>query len=100
MHKGTKIVIWILLVIIAALLLVRYVLFPENFAERSAWLQRIQDRQTQYKIDNPNATKQEMDKAFEEDVNSLKAWKEDYKANNPWATDADADQAFNEAWWQ
>jgi uncharacterized protein YpmS len=98
MNKRTKNILWIVFVIIALLLLARYVFFPEKFTERSEWLERIEDRQTQYKIDNPNATKEEMDQAFEAGINNLEARKEDYKANNPWATDADADQAFNEAW--
>ena len=98
MKKETnKNIIIVILVLIVVALVARYVVFKERFNEWSQWLQNIEQRQNDYKEQNPNATDEEVDQAFRESIDSLEQRKEDYKAKNPGATDADADKAFNDA---
>lgn len=84
--------------VIAVILLARYVVFAKQFEDWGAGLQRIEDWQTQYKKDHPDATKEEMDAAFDAGIANLKVWKEQYKKDHPGSTDADAEAAFNAAW--
>lgn len=93
MTKSSKIIITILTIIVLALL-ARYVVFKEKFDEMGAGLQRIENWQNDYKAKNPNATKEEMDAAFDGGMANMKVWKEKYKQDNPNATDADADAAL------
>lgn len=79
-------------------LFARYVVFREQFEEWGEGLQRIEDWQTQYKKDHPDATKDEMDAAFEEGIRVIGEWKAQYKRDHPGATDADADAAFEAMW--
>lgn len=84
--------------VIAVILLARYVVFAKQFEDWGAGLQRIEDWQTQYKKDYPDATKEEMDAAFEEGIRAIGEWKAQYKRDHPGATDAEADAAFDAAW--
>ena len=94
---GKNIIITIL-VLIAVILLARYVVFPQQFEEWGAGLTRIQQWEDQYRADHPNATDEEVDNAFRDSIDALEQRKEDYKKNNPGASDEDADKAFNDAW--
>ncbi|HEY0980297.1 MAG TPA: hypothetical protein VGE18_02730 [Candidatus Paceibacterota bacterium] len=92
-----KVLVGILIIIVIALL-ARYVVFKEKFDEWGAGLQRIEDWQTEYKQKNPNASKEEMDAAFEAGMDNITEWKAEYKRDNPGATDAEADAAFSAMW--
>lgn len=94
MTKSSKIIITILTLIVLALL-ARYVVFKEKFDEMGAGLQRIENWQNEYKANNPNATEEEMDAAFEAGMSNITVWKEKYKQSNPTATDEEIDAAFD-----
>jgi len=86
------------LIIVAVLLLGRFVIFKEQFDKWGEGLQRIESWQTQYKKDHPGATKEEMDAAFESGMGNISVWKSQYKQEHPEATDAEVDAAFNAMW--
>lgn len=86
------------LVLIA--LLARYVIFKEQFDEWGRGLERIDAWQEQYKQDHPNATKAEMDAAFQAGIQGIEQWQANYKKDHPNATKAEMDAAFTAAWQQ
>lgn len=75
-----------------------YAVFQDDIQDFGKWLERVGERQENYKKENPNATKQEMDNAFNDGINSLQKWSDDYKADHPGASDADVEKAWNDAW--
>ncbi len=77
------------------MLIARYVIFKEKFEEIGAGLERIGAWQENYKRDNPGATEEEMDAAFEASIANLKAWQAKYKGEHPNATKAEMDAAFS-----
>lgn len=98
MKKGTgKNIIIVVLILIVVALIARYVVFKERFNEWSQWLENIQQRQDNYRAQNPDATDEEVDQAFRESIDALEQRKEDYKAQNPGATDEDVENAFRNA---
>lgn len=97
MKNSHKVILGVLIFIILALL-ARYVIFAEKFNEWGAGLNRISEWEEEYRRNNPNATKEEVDAAFKSSIFNITVWKEKYKQENPGATDADADAAFNAAW--
>lgn len=84
--------------VIAVLLLARYVVFADQFEEWGEGLQKIEDWQTQYKKDHPNATKAEMDAAFDAGIQGIKDWQDQYQKDHPGATKAEMDAAFEAMW--
>lgn len=92
MAKKHKILIIILVVIIA--ILTFRVVFDSKFDD----LDNLIQWEKEYKIANPDATKEEIDNAFKEGFKGLEKWTENYKKDHPDATDAEIDQAFKEAW--
>jgi hypothetical protein len=97
MSKTSKTII-IILVIIVVGLLSRYVIFKNQIDAWGQGLDRISAWQTDYKKQHPNATKEEMDAAFNSGIDNIQKWKDDYKVQNPNATDAEVDAAFNATW--
>jgi hypothetical protein len=97
MTKAQKIGMWIV-IIVAVLLLCRFVIFKKQFDAWGEGLQRIGSWQDQYKKDHPEATKEEMDAAFKTGVDNIAVWKSQYKQEHPQATNAEADAAFDAAW--
>ena len=75
-----------------------YAIFQKDINEYGDGLERIGERQDNYKKDNPNATKEEMDDAWNNGMDGLKKWSDDYKRDHPGATDADVEKAWNDAW--
>ncbi len=96
--KTWQIILIVLIAIIAIATIARYTFLRSKFDDWGAGLQRIEEWQTEYKKQNPNATKEEMNAAFREGISNIEKWKEDYKAKNPGATDADADAVLNALW--
>lgn len=93
--KGVGIVV---LIIVAAFLLCRYVLFAEAFDKWGEGLENISKWQQDYKAEHPDATKEQMDAAFSQGIANLEKWRADYKAANPGATDEEVDAAWKKAW--
>jgi wobble nucleotide-excising tRNase len=79
-------------------LLARFVFFKEQFQEWGAGLKRIGQWEENYKAENPNATKEEMDTQFRVGIAGLEAWKVQYKKDHPDATEAEITAAFDAAW--
>lgn len=88
------------LIVIAILLLVRFVIFKEQFDNWGEGLDRIGSWETEYKKNNPGATKEDMDNAFDSNMESLKKWQDTYKKDHPDATDVEVDAAFKASWGQ
>lgn len=97
MKKNNKIIITVIVAVVLVFLAVR-VVFDKQFDEWGDGLEKIGIWQDQYKKDHPNATKAEMDAAFDGWMQGLVKWKADYMRDNPGATDAQADAAFKAAW--
>lgn len=95
MKPITRNIIIGVVVVIALLLLARYVVFKDKFEQASQGLEAIGVWQENYKRKNPNATKAEVDAAFEVSMGNLKLWQERYKQDHPNATKAEMDAAFN-----
>lgn len=76
-------------------MLARYVVFKTQFEERGAGLERISERQENYKKEYPDATKEQMDQARREGMSAIEQRQAEYKENNPNATDEEMDQAWN-----
>lgn len=93
-----KIVLVSLGVLVALFVLARYVVFKNEFEEFGDGLERIEQWQTEYKRNNPEASKEEMDAAFRAGIEDLDKWKLDYMAANPGATEEDAEAEFNRLW--
>lgn len=90
--KKTKILV-VVLVVIIALLTIR-VVFDSKFDD----FQNMVQWQKDYKIEHPEATKDEIDQAFKDSMKGIEEWIEKYKVEHPDATDAEINRAFNEAW--
>ena len=58
----------------------------------------MDQRKQEYKKNNPNASKSEMDAAFSKGIKNLEKWGEDYKRDHPGSTDSDVEKAWNDAW--
>lgn len=97
MKTSHKVLIAII-ILIALGFIARYTILKDKFDQWGAGLEKIGAWQTNYKKDHPNATKEEMDAAFNSGMANIGVWKAEYKKNNPGASDADADTAFNAAW--
>ncbi len=97
MKTSTKNIVIGILIIIVLVLLARFVVFKSQFENFGKGLERIGTWQDDYKKDHPNASKQEMDAAFETNMASLKLWQTKYKDEHPDATKAEMDAAFNAA---
>lgn len=78
-------------------LLLRFVFFKDAIDQRAADLEKLEQREEQYKKDHPNATKADMDAAFKDGIDTMSQRKADWKADHPGASDADADAALEEA---
>lgn len=92
MAKKYKFLI-IVLVIIIVLLTFRIV-FDSKFKDLDNLIQWEKD----YKIANPDASKEEIDKAFKDGFKGLEKWINEYKKDHPNATDEEIDRAFKDAW--
>ncbi len=97
MSKSEKKLLIILLGLVIIGLLARYVVFKDAIDQRWADLEKLGQREEQYKKDHPNATKADMDAAFKDGIDTMSQRKEDWKADHPGASDADADAALEEA---
>ena len=95
---NTKNIVIGLLVITVLVLLARFVVFEEQFNEWGEDLERVGEWQDNYRAENPDATDEEVDAAFDAGIENITVWKEQYKKDNPGATDAEADAAFEAAW--
>ena len=94
-YKNTIIVILSILLII---LLIRFVIFKNQFEKLGEGLKRVDIWQENYKKEHPDATKQDMDAAFKAGITNIDVWQENYKKEHPDATDEDVSTAFNNAW--
>ena len=54
--------------------------------------------ENEYKLAHPDATKEEIDQAWNEGMQGLKEWTDKYKLEHPGATDEEINQAFKDAW--
>lgn len=97
MKNNTKILISVI-ASIAIILLAARVIFDKQFDKWGDDLEKIGIWQDQYKKDNPNATKAEMDNAFDSGMQGLEKWKIEYLRDNPGATDDEVSAAFDAAW--
>ncbi len=95
--SGKNILI-VILVVVILLLLGRYVFFRDQIEEWGAWLERIGQWQENYRAENPGATDEEVDAAFQRGIESLEEWKENYKREHSDATDEEVNAAFEAAW--
>ena len=94
----TQKVLMTLLALVALVLLARYVVFKKHFDEWGAGLQRVEEWQNDYKQQNPDATKEQMDADFNAGISNIEQWEADYKVDHPDATDAEVDAAFEAMW--
>lgn len=97
MTKTQKILVGVLIFAVVVLL-ARFVFFKEKFDKWGENLQNLDSWQQNYKKENPNATKADMDADFDSSMSDLKEWQDDYKKEHPDATDVEIDAAFNAAW--
>jgi len=98
MSKTLRTTIIAIVAVIAIILLAHYVVFADQFKTWGEGLQKIEAWQTQYKKGHANATKSEMDAAFEAGIDNIKAWQDQYQKDHPGATKAEMDAAFNAMW--
>ena len=61
----------VIIILVAVILLARYVVFKDKFEEMGEGLERIGTWQENYKREHPNATKAEMDAAFDASSDGL-----------------------------
>lgn len=92
MNKKYKIFVIVLLTIIA--LLTFRIAFDSKFKDFDNLVQWEKD----YKLANPDASKEEIDKAFSDGFKGLEKWTNDYKKEHPNATDKEINEAFKKAW--
>lgn len=97
MTNKKKNVIIILLILVVLVLLARFVFFKDKIDEIWAWLQRIETWKQDYKIQNPDATDEQIDQAWEDSIRSLEERQENYRKENPGATQEEIDQAWDDA---
>ncbi|MGL5830791.1 MAG: hypothetical protein ACRCZE_01435 [Candidatus Altimarinota bacterium] len=97
-RKILKGVLIAIVVLVGGFLLCRYVFFAEAFDKWGEGLENISEWQENYKAENPEATKEQMDAAFSQGIADLEKWRADYKAANPGATEEDVDAAWRKAW--
>lgn len=91
----TQKTLMVILIILVVGLLARLVFFKDQFDKWSEGLNNVSTWQKQYKAEHPNATKEDMNNAFDENMTKLKEWQDQYKVEHPGATDAEVDAAFN-----
>lgn len=98
MKKAKSKSFFIFLYVAIALLVVGvlYAIFHKDIQEFGDWLERIGQREQNYKRDNPNASDSDMKKAFSEGISNIEKWGQDYKKNHPNATDSDIEKAWND----
>lgn len=92
----SKIIIAVL-VIVVVLLSVR-VIFDSKFDKFGSDLENLGKWKADYLEKHPDATDEEVNKAFNEGIDGLVKWKEDYLEKHPGATDEEVNEAFNKAW--
>ena len=97
MNKASKNVLMIILGLVVAGVLARFVFFKDEFEQRSADMEKLGQWEAQYKADHPNATKADMDAAFKDGIDTMAQRKTDWLADHPGATEAEADVALEEA---
>ena len=83
--------------VIVVALVARYILFKDAIDQRGADLDKLGQREETYKAEHPGASKEEIDAAFKDGIDTMASRKENYKATHSGATDADADAALEEA---
>lgn len=98
MKPAVKNTIFVLLVIFVAVLFARFVVFKEQFDNMGEGLERVAAWQEQYMKDHPDATKEQMDAAFDASIAELKVWQAQYKKDHPNATQEEMNAAFSAAW--
>lgn len=98
-HKNstTQTIVIIVLVLVVGWLLARFVFFKDQADQFGTDLKKLDQREQQYKADNPWATDEQVDSAFDEGMEGMKQRKATYMANNPWATEEQADAAMDAA---
>ena len=94
--KSLRILLYIGIAVI--LLGALYFIFQKDIQKFGDWLERMDERKQEYKRNNPNASKSEMDAAFSKGINDLEKRKEWYQKDNPDATESDIEKAWNDAW--
>lgn len=99
MTKFQKVLMTILIIIVIGLL-ARFVVFKTQFDKWGKGLEQVGSWQEDYKTKHPNATKQDMNEAFDGGMANLKQWQEKYQSEHPNATEAEIDAAFKEQWSQ
>ncbi len=95
MKPVVKNTIIVLLVVLVAVLLARFVVFKEQFDQMGEGLQRIETWENDYRRANPDATDEQVDAAFEAAIANLKVWQAQYMKDHPDATKAEMDAAFS-----
>lgn len=95
-HKNKTRTRWIYVIIGVIIVLgLAYVFFQEDIQERGEGLERMWEREENYKAENPNATDAEAKEAFDKGIDGIKKREQNYKAQNPDATDAEVGEAFD-----
>ena len=98
MSKKIQNILIIVLVIIILALLARFVIFKNQFNSLGENLEQIGERQDNYKKENPDASKEQINQTREQGMDNIKKREEDYKAQHPDATDEDIQQARDNLW--
>lgn len=91
-------IITIILIIGLVWLFIKLVFFGEKLNEYGASLDTMDQRKQQYTTQNPNATSEQVDAAFEKGLSDIEQRKAFYKIDNPWASDKDAERALDKAY--
>lgn len=94
MKPSTRNILIAIAVVVAVVLLARFVVFKEQFEEWGEGLERISDWEDTYRRENPDATDEQVDAAFKAGIANIAVWKANYKKDHPDATDAEVDAAF------
>lgn len=92
----SKIVISVLILVVVLLSL--RLIFDSKFDKIASDLESLGKWKSDYLEIHPDATDEEVDKAFNEGIDGLVKWKEDYLKKHPGATDEEINEAFNKAW--
>jgi len=94
MKTITKILISVLVIVILGLL-ARFVIFKKQFEDMDARFDSMTTWQENYRSEHPDATKEQMDAAFNAGIANIKVWQAQYKKDHPDATKAEMDAAFS-----
>jgi len=94
-NSTTQTIIIIVIVLVVVWLLVRFVLFKDQADQIGTDLEKVDQREQQFKVENTWATQEEIDTAFEQGIDGMEQRKTTYMANNPWATDQEAEAAMD-----